>query len=216
MIPIFSNILFWLIIVWIVAFRASSLVIDTGVSDKGAVVSTKARSLRVACFLQKPSNSRAIMKGDEHMELSQVSADKMAARSGALHWLMAPVLALALGVSGCVQSASEISGTPVTPEVMRGDMAAARGWLFDREEGFWFEPDGTAFWISRGSRMIVTRSTVASAEGRGLCVAPQGSWTGSCLQVFETDSGYLCRVEFGNGRGRTESCAPTTTRWFNA
>lgn len=128
--------------------------------------------------------------------------------------MIRPIAVLSLlAVAGCGAGAPEITGTPVSPQVMRAGGSAV-GLLFDRDEGFYFDADDTAWWISRGSRLVVTQTRVSSVDDRQICLEPQGSWGGACLTVYNTAEGMTCQFEFGNGVSRTEACAQVSERWF--
>ncbi|SLN28053.1 hypothetical protein [Roseisalinus antarcticus] len=67
--------------------------------------------------------------------------------------------------------------------------------------------DGTALYRPSGSTSGLTTSTDAvSVSGNTLCVPPSGTWTGVCIDVFDTGTGYFCEGTFGNNASWAVPC----------
>lgn len=68
--------------------------------------------------------------------------------------------------------------------------------------GYVLYANGQVDGVARGtSREIVSTSVMTSAEGNKVCVAPSGSWSGGCFEIWKRANGDL-QIDntYGNGR----------------
>lgn len=126
-----------------------------------------------------------------------------------------------LGVAGmlgaCAAPVPTFEGPAVPVDALRAQVNNSESWgiRLGRHRGIWIEADGTAYVVSQGTRQVVTQSRVGQLGPDQVCLEPQGSWTGACMDAFNTPEGRMCRIVFGNGHSHVDTCEVVSSRWFD-